>query len=339
MRRAAPVSRSCRLSRSVIRVEGRDAPKFLQNLITNDFSRLTQSRSIYTHFLNAQGRLLHDAIIVNRTRSDTTPSFLLDVHNKTGPTLLRHLQIYKMRQDVQVSDASQEYSVYSLLGKTLKTDAIPLSETDYLFPDPRTTALGHRFVASADSKVDLTAIGFTNIEENDYQLWRHLQGVGEGPDELASSNVLPLEANLAYMDGVSFEKGCYLGQELTARTHHTGVIRKRVMPALLFPSSTDPHHASATAEAVQRELSKDEEGASLIPPSLPPALPTLLTSGADLIVSGGTKKVGRLLSHFPASAVALALVRLEHVAEPITVGDVLLKPLVPSWWPRQAPQS
>merc|ERR1712198_771277 len=71
--------------------------------------------------------------------------------------------------------------------------------------------------------------GFTG----DYKELRFRLGVGECPSELQSGKALPLESNVDYLHGVSFHKGCYIGQELTARTHHTGVIRKRIMPLIL----------------------------------------------------------------------------------------------------------
>lgn len=319
---------ACRLPRSVLRVEGRDAPKLLQNLVTNDVGRLTQSRAIYAHFLNAQGRLQHDALLINRTRSNV-PSFLIDVHARSGPPLLRHLQIYKMRQDVQVTDVTAEHSVWAVLSRAETHAQIAAAASDLLFVDPRSHVLGQRLVTAADAAPDWAAMGIATADHSLYDLWRHLQGIGEGPDELPTAGVLPLEANLLYMDGVSFEKGCYLGQELTARTHHTGVIRKRVMPCLLGQPSV-----RAAAEAVQSELCATGD-APLIPPSLPPfdltaAAPAL---GTDLTLSDG-RKVGRLLSHLPNTSAALALVRLEHVAEPITVGSAALRPLVPAWWPR-----
>lgn len=263
---------ACRLGRSLLRVEGRDAPKFLQNLITNDFSRLTQQRAIYGHFLNPQGRLLHDALVVNRTRSDM-PSFLLDVPRQSGAPLLRHLQMYKMRQDVQVSDESTSHSVWAVITKQDNPLTLPETANDVtVFVDPRTALLGWRVLAPSteDSPSWISSLQLETADESVYNLWRHLQGVGEGTDEMPTAGVLPLEANLEYLNGVSFEKGCYIGQELTARTHHTGVIRKRLMPCLLFPEATSLLSAMAIADAVQRELAASSNG-PLIPPSLPNA--------------------------------------------------------------------
>jgi folate-binding protein YgfZ len=100
-------------------------------------------------------------------------------------------------------------------------------------PDPRTSSIGSRILAAS-------IIGSTSSNDDcHYHMMRMDQGVLEGITELPPGQCLPLEVNLDYMNGVSFSKGCYLGQELTSRTHHTGVVRKRVLPLKLSQSPSN----------------------------------------------------------------------------------------------------
>lgn len=106
--------------------------------------------------------------------------------------------------------------------------SFPVKEIDKsikYFVDPRVNRLGWRLLVPAGQKVEIE-LG----KDIGYKRLRYSLGVAEGVNELPSGNCFPLESNGDYMHGISFHKGCYIGQELTARTHHTGVVRKRIMP-------------------------------------------------------------------------------------------------------------
>lgn len=127
-------------------------------------------------------------------------------------------------------------------------------------------------------------------------------GLPEGVKDLPPGVALPLESNLVYMQGISFSKGCYIGQELTARTHHTGVIRKRLMPVCL---SSPVEHL--------------EEGTALLTQSGKPA---------------GKHRAG-------TGELGLSLIRMAHAKEVLTLRSsddttVTLEASVPDWWPEDA---
>ena len=97
------------------------------------------------------------------------------------------------------------------------------------FGDPRLEELGWRVLLGPEAEVE-TKYNIDIVEESEYKAFLYSLGVGEGAVDFPTGNSFPLESNGDYLHGISFQKGCYIGQELTARTHHTGVIRKRLMP-------------------------------------------------------------------------------------------------------------
>jgi folate-binding protein YgfZ len=105
------------------------------------------------------------------------------------------------------------------------------------WPDPRLPALGHRLVLpTGQDPLPLLPAGCRSCHPATFTSLRYRLGVAEGAAEVPTGKALPLEYNLDYLHGVNFHKGCYIGQELTARTHHTGVIRKRILPLTIEPA-------------------------------------------------------------------------------------------------------
>ncbi|KAH7419316.1 hypothetical protein BKA64DRAFT_650526 [Cadophora sp. MPI-SDFR-AT-0126] len=98
-------------------------------------------------------------------------------------------------------------------------------------PDKRAPGMGRRLLLPGDSKPELD---IPETSEDVYRVRRYLKGVAEGQDELAREQALPQESNVDFMGGIDYKKGCYVGQELTIRTHHRGVIRKRILPVMLY---------------------------------------------------------------------------------------------------------
>uniref|UniRef100_A0A8C6Z9C1 Iron-sulfur cluster assembly factor IBA57 n=2 Tax=Nothoprocta perdicaria TaxID=30464 RepID=A0A8C6Z9C1_NOTPE len=140
-------------------------------------------------------------------------------------------------------------------------------------------------------------------DARDYHRHRYKQGIPEGVQDLPPGVALPLESNLAYMNGISFTKGCYIGQELTARTHHMGVIRKRLLP-------------------IQFSTSLPSE-------SIP--------EGAEILTESG-KSAGKFRAG--DGELGIALLRLANVNEPLYLnvpdGKVKLTATIPEWWPKTA---
>uniref|UniRef100_A0A8C5P548 Iron-sulfur cluster assembly factor IBA57, mitochondrial n=1 Tax=Jaculus jaculus TaxID=51337 RepID=A0A8C5P548_JACJA len=227
--------------RVLVRVRGPDAAPFLLGLLTNELPRpgpadgATSSfaRAAYAHFLNVQGRTLYDVILYGLPQhNEEAPGFLLECDGSVLEPLQKHLAVYRIRRKVTV-EPHPNLRVWALLPGG--PQAAPLQEraeaTVILTPDPRTACMGWRLLTQGDGPALVPKGQLGDLR--DYHRHRYQQGIPEGVHDLPTGVALPLESNLAFMNGVSFTKGCYIGQELTARTHHTGVIRKRLFPVRL----------------------------------------------------------------------------------------------------------
>lgn len=305
--------------RSLIRISGNDAIPFLQGLITNDMKHLTEGAvSMYAMFLNSKGRMLYDTIIYNTATSNT---FFLECDSLILPSLKKHLMMYKVRRKIDVTSLENDFNVWAISDKNLAdvdisnmklespSESVPTIKNDVIVcRDPRVSILGLRAIAPKDidvvdevKKRDASK-QFDIIEKNFYKSLRYKLGVAEGTDELPPEKCFPLEANCDYMHGVSFHKGCYLGQEVTARTHHTGVVRKRYMPVFF----------KENVEITEKDV---------------PISP-----------NDSEKQIGKLRG--AEKNVGIALLRIEEALKSpqLKMNNTLLKTVKPLWWPTEAPK-
>lgn len=206
------------VTRRTIQLQGPDATEFLHNLIPAPVLPLEeQPRWIATAFLNAKGRIIHDIMLRKPSKADADV-WHLDVEANSAPAVLAHLKKHKLRSKVKI----EQLDNHNVPWYAWPSATSNLSDHDR---DPR-PGMGNRgpIVAS-----DSNTLGW-----EDYMIHRMLNGHAEGPLEIASGSALPQESNLDFYGGIDFHKGCYLGQELTIRTHHTGVVRKRILPVQIY---------------------------------------------------------------------------------------------------------
>lgn len=241
-------------SRSLIRVSGVETEPFLQGLITNDIKHISPPNSnaaMFTMFLNKPGRVLYDAIVYKLANEANT--FYVECDRRIDDGLRKHLLAFRVRKKIDIDIVNDDLNVWTAYrsdveAKVTKNGPIGESKESTLtrFDDPRCHAFGSRIVASTKwTDNDLINIFWPNdkveMKSNDYDYMQHRYkfGIGEGIDEIISGKSFPFEINCDYLHGISFHKGCYLGQEFTARTYHTGVIRKRLMPIQLTANGND----------------------------------------------------------------------------------------------------
>ncbi|CAL6366289.1 unnamed protein product [Bathycoccus prasinos] len=221
-------------SRSVLRLTGKDGKKLLQGLLTNDVDLLLEdddnnTNNMYAAMLTAKGRIVTD-VFLTKGRSDNggrrnNDEILIDSCQLAKETLLTQIVRRKLRSDVSVEDASEELSV-RVMPPSFDTDDGDGGRGNVLLPaDPRWFGLGRRgIVFDATKKTDKDA----ELDEKVYANWRHANGVPEGSLELGER--FPAESRLTRLHAVSFTKGCYVGQEPTARAEFQGEVRKGVVP-------------------------------------------------------------------------------------------------------------
>ena len=191
--------------RAIISLSGPDARTFLQGLITNDIEALAPGKAIYAALLTPQGKILFDFLIVD----DGAGALLLDCAAASRDALIKRLSMYRLRAKVEIAPRDDLAVFASWDGSALPGTA---------FDDPRLAALGKRSIAPA---ADAT-------NGSNYLGHRFALGVPEAAD-FGSDKIFALDAGLDELHGVAFDKGCYVGQELTARMKHRGTARKRLL--------------------------------------------------------------------------------------------------------------
>ena len=196
------------------------------------------------------------------------PGYLIDVDASSAENLLTHLKRHKLRAKVHLRLLDKEEAeVWETWHEDSdrptheRYDMPPVSQMLHV-PDTRATSsssrlFGHRYVVPLGNSCNLCDFDYLpNFDQEDYDLRRYLHGVPEGQTELQRDASFPHQSNIDIMGGIDFRKGCYVGQELTIRTQHTGVVRRRILPLQLY----DLQHAEP------RELGYDPIWAQSTPP-------------------------------------------------------------------------
>lgn len=229
--------------RGLLSVEEEDKDTFLQGLVTNDIKRLSESKALYAALLSPQGKIQFDFFLARAGQA-----ILLDVEGSQAEALLKRLSLYKLRAKVRLHDRSAEQAVIAIVGadaaKHVGLAPEPGAASRFgdalCFIDPRHAGLGARLIVARE-KADalLAALALPRAERLAYDERRMRLGIAEGP-ELSRDGLYALEANFEALNGVDFKKGCYVGQELTARMKHKTELRKRVLPVLADGSLPQP---------------------------------------------------------------------------------------------------
>lgn len=221
-------------ARGLIAVEGPDAKPFLQGLVSNDVNKVAPGRAVYAAFLTAQGKYLHDFFVAQHG-----DALLIDCEAARLADFKKRLTLYKLRSKVTVAEKGADVGVYALMGAGAAA-AVNLADeagaaaalgTGIAFVDPRLADAGIRaIVSAAEADALFAAMGFAKADTGTYDRLRLSLGLPDGSRDLEVEKSILLENGFDELNGIDWDKGCYMGQELTARTKYRGLIRKRLVP-------------------------------------------------------------------------------------------------------------
>ncbi|RKQ70449.1 CAF17-like 4Fe-4S cluster assembly/insertion protein YgfZ [Oceanibaculum indicum] len=281
--------------RRLLKVSGEDRQSFLQGLVSNDVAKVTPDRALWSALLTAQGKFLHDFFI-----AEQDGTYLLDAEVDRLDDLKRRLSLYRLRakaaievvEDMQVAIAWGDDALKALGLPDEAGAAVPFGG-GVAFADPRLAGAGARLYLP--DVAALEAAGFAAGDPAAYDRLRISLGLPDGSRDMQVDKAILLENGFDELHGVDWKKGCYVGQELTARTKYRGLIKKRLLPV-----------------------------------GIAGPLPE-----AGAIIEADGKEAGEMRSAVdgPDFAVGLALLRLEALESGarLTVGDTVLTPLTPDW--------
>ncbi|MBK1622731.1 YgfZ/GcvT domain-containing protein [Afifella marina] len=270
--------------RAVVLVRGPDAHNLLHNLVTSSMDEVESAGIAYGALLSPQGKILFDFLIHRQDEG-----FAIDLRSEEAENFIKRMTLYRLRAKVEMSRADDELAVFATWGDGETPSDVPA--------DPRLAALGRRFVAAPDS---VTADGDLAA----YHAHRIACGIPEGGIDFVFGDTFPHDAAMDSLHGVSFQKGCYVGQEVVSRMQHRGTARRRII----------------AIEAVEAGSPLPETGAEIM---------------------AGERAIGRFGSS--ANGKGVGLVRLDRLAEameqnlPVSAGRITVAAKLPEWatysWP------
>jgi folate-binding protein YgfZ len=253
--------------RGLLVVAGEERVGFLQGLVSNDVAKVGEARAIHAALLTAQGRYLHDFFI-----AAAGEMLVLDCEAARLPDLQRRLGLFRLRAKVTIAPDTADRAVFAAFGEGAAAGlglpdeagaAIPFAGGT-AFVDPRLAALGVRVVAPREAAAKaLRDAGFAPAAFADWDRLRLLLGVPDGSRDLPVEKAILLESGFDELNGVDWKKGCYIGQELTARTKYRGLVKKRLMPVAIEGAIPAPGTVIRMGDAEAGELRSGRDGIAL----------------------------------------------------------------------------
>ena len=220
--------------RAIIYINGDDATDFLQNLISNDINKVTNSSSIFASLLTPQGKFLFDFIIVKHKSG-----FFIDCEKTQSEEIFKQLNLYKIRSKVEILNLSNEFVVASfgyekylsienskdILGFTFKY------REDPIILDPRNKNLGARLIINLEKLyLSLKKLDLKDDKIENYHIKSHQLGIVSKNLNKLQNKIFGIECNFEELNGIDFKKGCYVGQENTTRIKLKNKLTKRLFP-------------------------------------------------------------------------------------------------------------
>ncbi len=228
--------------RGVVKVVGDDARHFLNGLFTADIGQVSPASARFAALLTPQGKIIVDAIIAEAPAADGG-GFFLDVPKALAKTLTDKLNFYKLRANVMVEDLSDVLGIMAIWDGS--------GESDYglCYDDPRLPGLGSRIMVPPHLASEVAAdLGATLVAASAYEAHRIALGVPRGGLDFTYGDAFPHEADMDQLNGVDFDKGCFVGQEVVSRMEHRGNARSRIVPVAYEGFAPEPGAAVTAAQ-------------------------------------------------------------------------------------------
>ena len=281
--------------RGILAVSGPDRQNFLQGLVSNDVMRVVPERAGYAALLTAQGKYLHDFVMI-----ECQDAIWIDAERERLTDLRRRLALYRLRAKVEIAERP-DLAVAAVFGDDAanlfdlpeEPGAARPYDGGMALVDPRLAALGVRVISERKCLARIVA-DLPDVAEADaaaYDRHRLALGVPDGSRDLVPEKTILLEAGFDELHGVDWQKGCYIGQELTARTKYRGLIKKRLFPVRI-------------------------DGPQPVP---------------GTIVTQGGADAGEMRSARDGTGLAVLRLDAVGNAVPLACGDATLKPVKPDW--------
>ena len=224
--------------RGILYVNGEDAKNFLQNIISNDINKVTENNSCFASLLTPQGKFLYDFIIIKHKSG-----YFIDCEKAQIESLFKQLTIYKIRSKIEIMNLSNEFVIAAFSNekfltfngsKDISGYTIKYRE-DPILLDPRNNNLGARLIINLEKLyLSLKKLDLKNADIKEYYKKSHNLGIAQKDLNKLQNKLFGIECNFEELNGIDFKKGCYVGQENTARIKLKGKLSKRLMPIKLI---------------------------------------------------------------------------------------------------------
>ena len=224
--------------RSIIFVTGNDCKEFLQNLISNDINKVNEENSCFASLLTPQGKYLYSFIVIKHKSG-----YFIDCEKSQSENFLKQLNIYKLRSEVEIINLTNEFVVAAIDHDKFLTlkgardtpgNTIRFRE-DIIFLDPRNKNLGARLIINLEKLyLSLKKLDLKNSDVNEYYTKSFELGIVPLDSNMLQNKIFGIECNFEELNALDFKKGCYIGQENTARIKLKNKLLKRLLPIELL---------------------------------------------------------------------------------------------------------
>jgi len=227
--------------RGILYVQGEDVLEYLQNIITNDINKVTDMMSCFASLLTPQGKYLFDFIIIKHKKG-----YFIDCEKKQIDQLYKQLQVYKLRSKVEILNLSNEFVVAAISKEKFLSFENAKDENgftikyreDPIVLDPRNKELGGRLIINLEKlSVSIENLKLKSVESKDYYDFSFKLGVAQLNTDKLQNKLFGIECNFEELNGLDFKKGCYVGQENTARIKLKDKLSKKLLPIEVLEGS------------------------------------------------------------------------------------------------------